>query len=203
MLLVEKNCTLLPQTVLEFLAVLHEKIKTNIHLISINAFKNLFYILPLSVKIVMNLCLLSSKHETACQILTTTRSQVTQVVFFFHLSIIFRHVSLINTEPLNSKQFWICVKLGQVLPLKVDETVHLSYFKQAAQLQFIWFTQQLDYKAFYKALTELKISSKSWLLTSWHICRTNLIWNEKSVIFISNRSNLDSHHEGIKINAFS
>ena len=132
MLLVEKNCTLLPQTVLEFLTVLHEKIKTNIHLTSINAFKNLFYILPLSVKIVMNLCLLSRKHETACQILTTTRSQVTQVVFFFHLSIIFRHVSLINTEALNSKQFWICVKLGQVWPLKVDETVRLSYFKQAA-----------------------------------------------------------------------
>ena len=125
MLLVEKNCTLLPQTVLEFLAVLHEKIKTNIHLISINAFKNLFYILPLSVKIVMNLCLLSSKHKTACQILTTTRSQVTQVVFFFHLSITFRHVSLINTEALNSKQFWICVKFSLVWPLKVDETVHV------------------------------------------------------------------------------
>ena len=38
-LLVRKNCTLWPQTALEFLAVLHEKIKTNIHLISINAFK--------------------------------------------------------------------------------------------------------------------------------------------------------------------
>ena len=141
MLLVEKNCTLWPQTVLEFLAVLHEKIKTNIHLISTITFKNLFYILPLSVKTVMNLCLLSSKHETTCQILTTTRSQVTQVVFFFHLSIIFRHVSLINTETLNLKQFWICVKLGQLWPLKVDETACLSYFKQAAQLQFIWFTQ--------------------------------------------------------------
>ena len=149
------------------------------------------------------ICLFSRKHETACQILTTTRSQVTQVVFFFHLSIIFRHISLINTEALNSKQFWICVKLGQVWPLKVDETVHQFYFKQAAQVQFIWFTQQLDYKAVYKALTVLKISSKSWLLTSWHICRTSLIWNEKSIILISNRSYLDSQHEGIKINAFS
>ena len=72
-----ERTTLWPQTVQEFLAVLHEKIKTNIHLISINTFKNLFYILPLSLKIVMNLCLLSSKQETACQILTTTRSQVT------------------------------------------------------------------------------------------------------------------------------
>ena len=63
------------------------------------------YILPLSLKIVMNLCLLSSKQETAWQILTTTRSQITQVVFFFHLSITFRHVSLNNTETLNSKQF--------------------------------------------------------------------------------------------------
>ena len=141
MLLVGKNCTLWPQTVLEFLAVLHEKIKTNSHLISINMFKNLFSILPLSLKIVMNLCLLNSKPETACQISTTTRSLVTQVVFFFHMSIIFRHVSLINTETLNLKQVWICVKLGQVWPLKVDETVRLSYFKQAAQLQFIWFTQ--------------------------------------------------------------
>ena len=105
MLLVGKNCTLWPQTVLEFLAVLHEKIKTNIHLISINTFKNVFYILSLSLKIVMNLCLLSSEQETACQILTTTRSQVTQVVFSFHLFIIFRHVSVINTETLNLKQF--------------------------------------------------------------------------------------------------
>ena len=51
-------------------------------------------------------------------------------------------------------------------------------------------------------LTVLKISSKSWLLKSWHICWTNLIWNEKSVIFISNCSNLDSHHEGIKLMPF-
>ena len=117
------------------------KIKTNSHLISINTFKNLFSILPLSLKIVNNLCLLNSKQETACQILTTARSLVTQVVFFFHMSIIFRHVSLINTETSNLKQFWICVKFSQVWPLKVDETVRPSYFKQAAQLQFIWFTQ--------------------------------------------------------------
>ena len=117
------------------------KIKTNSHLISINTFKNLFSILPLSLKIVMNLCLLNSKQETACQILTTTRSLVTQVVFFLHMSIILRHVSLINTETSNLKQFWICVKFSQVWPLKLDETVCLSYFKQAAQRQFIWFTQ--------------------------------------------------------------
>ena len=47
------------------------------------------------------------------------------------------YLSLIET--FNLKQFWICVKLGQVWPLKADETVCLSYFKQAAQ--FIWFTQ--------------------------------------------------------------
>ena len=117
------------------------KIKTNSHLISINTFKNLFSILPLSLKIVNNLCLLNSKQETACQILTTARSLVTQVVFFLHMSIIFRHVSLINTETSNLKQFWICVKFSQVWPLKLDETVCLSYFKQAAQRQFIWFTQ--------------------------------------------------------------
>ena len=56
-LLVGKNGTLWPQTVQEFLAVLHEKIKTNIHLISINTFKNLCYILTLSLKIAMNFCL--------------------------------------------------------------------------------------------------------------------------------------------------
>ena len=37
--LVCTQCTVWPQTVLELLAVLNEKIKTNIHLISINAFK--------------------------------------------------------------------------------------------------------------------------------------------------------------------
>ena len=52
-LLVGQNCTLWPETVLELLAVLHEKIKTNIILISINTFKNLFYILPLSLKIIV------------------------------------------------------------------------------------------------------------------------------------------------------
>ena len=79
-LLVGKNCILWPQTILEFnLGVLHEKIKTNIHLISINAFKKyeqyftpkLFYILPFSFKFFMNLCLVSSKQETAYEILTT------------------------------------------------------------------------------------------------------------------------------------
>ena len=42
-LLVGKNHTFWPQTVLELLAILHEKIKTNIHFISVNAFKKLFY----------------------------------------------------------------------------------------------------------------------------------------------------------------
>ena len=54
----------------------------------------------------------------------------------------------------------------------------------------------------YTALTVLRISSKSWLLKSWHICWTNLIWNEKSISFISNCSNLDSHHKGIKLMPF-
>ena len=31
------------------------------------------------------------------------------------------------------------------------------------------------------------ISSKSWLLKSWHICRTHLIWKKKLIIFISNQ----------------
>ena len=38
-------------------------------------------------------------------------------------------------------RFWICVKLGEVRPLKADETVRQFYLKQAAQVQFIWFTQ--------------------------------------------------------------
>ena len=37
--LLKRPGTLWPQTVLELSTVLHEKIKTNIHLISINAFK--------------------------------------------------------------------------------------------------------------------------------------------------------------------
>ena len=32
-------------------------------------------------------------------------------------------VESLFTETLNLKQFWICVKLGQVWPLKLDETV--------------------------------------------------------------------------------
>ena len=119
MLLVRKNCTLWPQTVLKSLAALHEKIKTNIHLTTINPLEkyeqyfkqNCFiFFLNLSLKIVMNLCILSSKQETARHILTTTRSQVTQVVFFFHLSIIFRHVTLINTETLNLKLYHMATK---------------------------------------------------------------------------------------------
>ena len=67
MLLVEKTRALWPQTVLELLTVLHEKIKTNIHLISKNAFKKLFHILPLSLKILLNRCLARSKQETAAK----------------------------------------------------------------------------------------------------------------------------------------
>ena len=38
------------------------------------------------------------------------------------------------------------------------------------------------------------MSSNSWLLKSWHTCWTHLIWNENSIIFISNHSNLASYH---------
>ena len=85
----------------------------------------------------MNLCLLSSKQET--NINNNKKPSHSSKVF---LSLVYYiYVSLIDTETLNLKQFWICVKLGQVWSLKVDETVHLSYFKQAAELQFIWLTQ--------------------------------------------------------------
>ena len=47
-------------------------------------------------------------------------------------------------------------------PLKADESVRQSYFEQAApEVLFIWFTQELDYKAIYTAFTTLKITSKS------------------------------------------
>ena len=69
MLLVGKKCTLWPQTILELLAVFD---KTNIHWISKNTLETkMFYTLPLSLKILLNLCLeLSCKHETAGKIYT-------------------------------------------------------------------------------------------------------------------------------------
>ena len=39
----------------------------------------MFYTLPLSFKILLNLCILSCKQETACQILKSRKIQVTQV----------------------------------------------------------------------------------------------------------------------------
>ena len=91
-LLVGKNCTFWSNC-LELLAAFHENIKTNIRLISINTFKKykqyyfflkkLSYILPLSFKILLNLCLLSSKQDTACKYFKTSRrSKVIPVVFF-------------------------------------------------------------------------------------------------------------------------
>ena len=54
----------------------------------------MFYILPLSLKIFWNLCFLSCKQETACQILKSRKLQVTQVdssVFtFISASLIFK-----------------------------------------------------------------------------------------------------------------
>ena len=54
----------------------------------------MFYILPLSPKIFWNLCFLSCKQETACQILKSRKIQVTQVeriVFsFISASLIFK-----------------------------------------------------------------------------------------------------------------
>ena len=54
----------------------------------------MFYILPLSLKIFWNLCFLSCKQETACQILKSRKIQVTQVessVFtFISASLIFK-----------------------------------------------------------------------------------------------------------------
>ena len=39
--------------------------------------------------------------------------------------------------------------------------LNLTLNKLYQQLYFIWFTQELDYKAIYTALTALKITSKS------------------------------------------
>ena len=79
MLLVGKKCTLWPQTILELLAVFH---KTNIHWISKNTLETkMFYTVPLSLKILLNLCLeLSCKQETAGKIcIEIKRIQVTQI----------------------------------------------------------------------------------------------------------------------------
>ena len=58
-------------------------------------------------------------------------------------------------------------------------------------------------QAKFTTLTALKISSNSWLLKSWHICWTHLTWNEKSIIFISNRSNFTSYQGRDYINFFN
>ena len=72
-LLLGKKCTLW--------LVLHDlEFKANIHLPSKNSLKtNMFYTLLLSLKILLNLCILSCKQETTCQILKSRKIQVTQV----------------------------------------------------------------------------------------------------------------------------
>ena len=48
------------------------------------------------------------------------------------------------------------------MPLKASESAPQSYFEQAVpEVFFIWFTQELNYKAIYTAFTALKITSKS------------------------------------------
>ena len=72
-LLLGKKCTLW--------LVLHDlEFKANIHLTSKNSLKtNMFYTLLLSLKILLNLCILSCKQETTGQILKSRKIQVTQV----------------------------------------------------------------------------------------------------------------------------
>ena len=98
-LLFGKKCRLWPQTTQELLAVLHEKIQIDIQVISMNTLQTkMFYNLPLSLKILLNLCLLSCKQETACKIL---KSEEVRSSFFSFPS---QSVSLILQI-----QFWILV----------------------------------------------------------------------------------------------
>ena len=155
MLLVGKNCTLWPQTALDFFAVLHERIKTNIHLISINAFQkyeqyflqNCFIFFIWLWKLLW-ISVFSVVNNELSNINNNKKPSLTQEVFFFHLSIIFRHVSLINTETLNLKQFWICVKLGQVyghwklMKLYVYLTLNKLHSLSGSRNSWPWVTKQ-------------------------------------------------------------
>ena len=102
------------------------RVQTNIHLISINTLQTkMFYTLPLSLKILLNPCLLSCKQETACKIL---KSQEVKSSFFF--SFTSQCIcNFTNTLIWNSFEFWF--QLDQVWLIKADEAVPQSYFEQA------------------------------------------------------------------------
>ena len=70
------------------MAALHEKIRIDIHVISINTLKTkMFYIGPSSLKILLNLCLLSCIGNILQKINIKKNSSHSSTCFFLHLSV--------------------------------------------------------------------------------------------------------------------
>ena len=122
-------------------------------------------------------------------------SLIQSIKYFFS----FTCVSYLTFE--NSCEFCV-IRAGMATKKLMKLQLNLILNKLSISVLPTWFTQELDYKAKFTTLTVLKISSNSWVLKSWHICWTHLIWNEKSIIFISNRSNLASYHGRHYVNLF-
>ena len=79
----------------------------------------------------------------------------------------------------------------------------ILFFEQASHILFIWFTQELDYKVNYAALTVLKITSILNLIQS--VCGI-CIWpgRKKSQTYISNRIKLSYRvSQGFQVASYS
>ena len=91
------------------------RVQTNIHLVSINTLQTkMFYTFPLSLKILLNLCLLSCKKITACKIIL--KSEEVKSSFFFHSLVSVSVILQINY--INLKQFWILVLIRPAMANK-------------------------------------------------------------------------------------
>ena len=135
MLLVGKKCTLCPQTILELLAVLHEEFKQTFIWYQ-KYVRKVSYTLPLSRKILLNLCLLSCKQETAAKRyieLNKNSSHSNTVQCFFPWLV---HLSF--CKYINFEQFWILLLIRPGMATK-------SWWSHASILLWTRCTSSLIY----------------------------------------------------------
>ena len=129
------------------------------------------FILPLSPKMVLNLWLFNSKQVKKKQFAKCWNHYMISlshsIKFLFSLSC----VSYL-TVTFIWKQLWILcsIRAGMATKKLMKLQLNLILNKLSTSVLSTWFTKELDYKAKFKTLTVLKISSNSWLLKSWRIC---------------------------------
>jgi len=87
----------------------------------------MFYIFPLSLKVLLNLCLLSSKQETAYQNIEIKRkSSQSSSVFSLTSASLILQIYTLHCNLTDAVLNFVLKQLGQVRPLKADRVTSLD-----------------------------------------------------------------------------